>query len=345
MVYKVSIIVPVYNVEKYLEESLDSLVNQTLKEIEIICINDASPDNSLDILHRYKKKYINLIKIIDLKKNVGSGYARNHGLDVAQGEYIVFVDPDDYVDITMCEKLYNMAKKKSADIIQFDYIEFWENNNKNDVYHNTKQKYFHESQLCASKEKFISKAGVMPWLRFYHRFIWEEIRFPELFPGEDVAVYIFPLIKAKKIMKFEGILYFYRRRAGSLMSSYGGGNIKNELKMLEFIMIESLRLNLIPQHEKVIFLHMSKTLCKELFKYRDGLYKNAPKSIYDQDFLLENHFKKVHKVYPAYLEKIIKYSKLRERIKLKMFVWKPVWLKNILSFSFACRGVKDKVFK
>ena len=110
--YKVSIIVPVYNVEKYLEECLDSLVNQTLKEIEIICINDFSPDNSLEILHRYKNNYPDLMKIIDLKQNVGPGYARNHGLDMAQGEYIVFVDPDDYIDITMCEKLYNMAKKK-----------------------------------------------------------------------------------------------------------------------------------------------------------------------------------------------------------------------------------------
>ena len=337
MVYKVSIIVPVYNVEKYLEECLNSLVNQTLKEIEIICINDASPDNSLEILHRYKKKYLNLIKIIDLKQNVGSGYARNHGLDVAQGEYIAFVDPDDYIDIMLCEKLYNMARKNSADIIQFDYIEFWENNNKDDVYHNTNQKYFHSSKLRVSKEKFVSKAGVMPWLRFYHRFIWEEIRFPKLFPGEDVAVCIFPLIKSKKIMKFEGSLYFYRRRDGSLMSHDGNGNIKNELKMLEFIIIESIRLNLIPQHEKVIFLHMSKTLCKELFKYRGGLYKNAPKSIYDQDFLLDTYFKKMHKVYPEYLKKIIKYSKLRERIKLKIFFWRPLLLKNILSFSFACR--------
>ena len=108
---KVSVIVPVYNVESYLEECLESLVNQTLKDIEIICINDASTDNSLQILKEYKKKYSKLIQIIDLKKNVGLGYARNNGLDKAQGEYIAFVDSDDYVDVTMCEKTYIAGKE------------------------------------------------------------------------------------------------------------------------------------------------------------------------------------------------------------------------------------------
>ena len=127
MKYKVSIIVPVYNVEKYIEECLDSLVNQTLKDIEIICINDASLDNSLNILKNYKKKYPGLIKVIDLKKNVCLGGARNKGLDIARGEYISFVDSDDYVDVNMCEKLYNHANKHEADIVQFNYVEFRDN--------------------------------------------------------------------------------------------------------------------------------------------------------------------------------------------------------------------------
>ena len=106
MKYKVSIIVPVYNVEKYLRECLDSLVNQTLKEIEIICINDASPDNSLKILKEYKKKNPDLIQLIDLKKNLFQGGARNRGLDVAQGEYIAFVDSDDIPNLDFYLSMY-----------------------------------------------------------------------------------------------------------------------------------------------------------------------------------------------------------------------------------------------
>lgn len=111
----VSVIVPVYNVEPYLHRCLDSLVNQTIKDIEIICINDCSPDNSLDILKKYAEKY-ERVKIIDFEKNQGVSVARNSGMMIAKGEYIGFVDPDDYVDLDYYEKLYKLAKEKNADI-------------------------------------------------------------------------------------------------------------------------------------------------------------------------------------------------------------------------------------
>ena len=99
---KVSIIIPVYNVEQYLPKCLDSIINQTLKDIEIICINDGSIDNSLSILKEYASKDDRII-IID-KENEGQGIARNLGIKKAKGKYIGFVDPDDWVDIQMFEK-------------------------------------------------------------------------------------------------------------------------------------------------------------------------------------------------------------------------------------------------
>lgn len=111
---KVSIIVPVYNVEKYLEKCLDSLINQTLKDIEIICVNDGSKDNSLNILEEYSKND-NRIIIIN-QYNAGVSVARNSGIDIAKGEYIGFVDSDDWVDLDFYEKLYNSAIKNDADI-------------------------------------------------------------------------------------------------------------------------------------------------------------------------------------------------------------------------------------
>ena len=106
---KLSIIVPCYKVEKYLPRCLDSLVNQTLEDIEIICINDGSPDNCLKILKEYQKKYKDKIVIID-KKNEGVWRGRKDGIKKATGEFIGFVDSDDYVDVTFAEKLYSKAR-------------------------------------------------------------------------------------------------------------------------------------------------------------------------------------------------------------------------------------------
>ena len=112
---KVSIIVPVYKVEEYLRRSMDSLVNQTLQDIEIICINDGSPDNCLDILKEYKEKYPDKVVIID-KKNEGVWKGRFDGVKIATGEYIGFTDSDDYIALDYAEKLYNAAKENKSDI-------------------------------------------------------------------------------------------------------------------------------------------------------------------------------------------------------------------------------------
>lgn len=111
----VSVIIPVYNVEKYLRECLDSVVNQTLKDIEIICIDDGSTDGSLDILNEYKEKD-NRFKILT-QKNLKAGVARNNGLKVATGEYLSFLDSDDIFELTMLEDMYNMAIRDNADTV------------------------------------------------------------------------------------------------------------------------------------------------------------------------------------------------------------------------------------
>lgn len=110
-----SIITPIYNTQKYLNRCLDSLINQTLKDIEIICINDCSTDNSLEILKEYQNKD-KRIKIINLKENKKQGYARNIALNKANGEYIGFIDSDDWIDLNYFEKLYTKAKEYDCDI-------------------------------------------------------------------------------------------------------------------------------------------------------------------------------------------------------------------------------------
>lgn len=113
---KVSVIVPVYNTEQYLRECLDSILSQTLKEIEIIIINDCSPDNSIEIIRKYEKED-NRIKVIDKKQNEGVGQARNDGLKKATGEFVCFIDSDDlYSSAYVLEKLYNAAKENCVPV-------------------------------------------------------------------------------------------------------------------------------------------------------------------------------------------------------------------------------------
>ena len=111
---KVSVVIPVYNVEGYLEECLDSVINQTLEDIEIICINDGSTDNSLEILEEYAKKD-NRIKILN-QENQGISATRNNGLKICKGKYICFLDSDDYLELNALMETYDISEKYSLDI-------------------------------------------------------------------------------------------------------------------------------------------------------------------------------------------------------------------------------------
>ena len=111
---KVSVVIPVYNVENYLRESLDCVVNQTLRDIEIICVDDGSKDSSLEILQEYAQKD-SRVKILT-QQNQFAGVARNNGLKIATGEYIIFLDSDDIFDLQMLEKMYYRAVETSADV-------------------------------------------------------------------------------------------------------------------------------------------------------------------------------------------------------------------------------------
>lgn len=135
MIYKVSIIIPVYNVEKYLRQCLDSIVRQTLHDIEIICVNDGSTDSSLQILREYADRD-SRFKIID-KKNSGYGATMNRGFDAASGEYLGIVESDDYAESDMFEKLYKTAKEYELDVVKSGYYLYYsipqERNEKIDI--------------------------------------------------------------------------------------------------------------------------------------------------------------------------------------------------------------------
>ena len=116
---KVSIIIPIYNVEKYIRQALDSVINQTLKDIEIICVNDCTPDNSFEIVKEYARNDERFV-LLEMESNQGQGMARNRALDIAKGDYIMFLDPDDWYELDACEKAYNQISKNQNDMVFFD---------------------------------------------------------------------------------------------------------------------------------------------------------------------------------------------------------------------------------
>ena len=124
---KVSIIIPIFNVEKYINKCIESVINQTLEDIEIILIDDESPDNCPLICDNYAAKD-SRIKVIH-KKNEGLGFARNSGLDIATGEYVTFLDSDDFVDLYTYEHLYNIAIKEDLDTLYYKFSRFTNENN------------------------------------------------------------------------------------------------------------------------------------------------------------------------------------------------------------------------
>lgn len=208
---KVSIIVPVYNVEKYIHKCLDSLVNQTLKELEFIFVNDGSPDSSSKIIKEYAKKD-KRIKLLN-KENGGQASARNLGLEHAKGEYIAFLDSDDYVKENMYETLYNRAKKDNLDIVICNnYLVYKDSIVENDP------------GITNKKEKIISPREYVtlspsPWNKIirHEYLIKEKFKFPEGIIYEDLASIPLLGLSNPKIVYLNTCLHYYVQSDSSTM--------------------------------------------------------------------------------------------------------------------------------
>ncbi len=219
---KVSVIVPVYNVENYLRECLQSLVDQTLQDIEILVINDGSPDNSQSIIDEFAAAYPEKIRPF-VKENGGLSDARNFGLDRAKGAFIAFVDSDDYVALDMMEKLYNAAMEGDADLVICDLTKF---------YPVSKKKIKRISHPVTSHTDYGMSIFENPLIlryassyacnKLFKREIFTEsgLRFPRNQWFEDSAVVYNLLAQAKRIAAVKEELYFYRiNRPGAITST------------------------------------------------------------------------------------------------------------------------------
>lgn len=200
---KVSIIVPVYNVEKYLDRCLDSLVNQTLQEIEIIVINDSTPDQSQIIIDKYMNLYPNKV-FSYIKPNGGLSDARNYGMSKMKGDYFGFVDGDDYVEYSMFEKLYERATQEEADVTTCDF--YWTYPNR--LQRATDGPYTNEREL-------LTKMMPTVWNKLYKKSWFDslDIEFPVGLRYEDssFSIRLAPFIKKLAYVN-EPLVYYVQRQ-------------------------------------------------------------------------------------------------------------------------------------
>ena len=212
---KISVVVPVYNAEPFLKEAMESVLNQTFANFEMVCVNDGSTDNSLEMLNVFASND-ERVKVIS-KPNGGCGSARNMGIDNANGEYIYFFDPDDYIEVETFEKLYKKAQQNDSDIVICNFIQF------RDSESNYKTGFSFEKDLpnvdlsnyvCDYQgvKKYILNSYFAPWFKLYKKEFIEKnhFRFDLGIAFDDVPFHVKTMLKASKISFVPECFYHYR---------------------------------------------------------------------------------------------------------------------------------------
>jgi len=300
---KVSVVIPVYNVEKYLRECLDSIRNQTLKEIEIICINDESTDSSRDILEEYQELDRRFI-IID-QKNQGQGAARNAGIKISQGEYIYIIDSDDYLDIDALEELYGEAKNKELDIVFFGGKTIYETEELKEKFPLREHELAREgipTDIMSGKEMMVAMEkdfSVYVSLEFInHKYLKENnILFPEEIEHEDNLFMYRLLIPAKRTKMFHKKYMNYRVRGNSVMTRrFTDRDLKGYAVVYREIITNALTLELNESESRSIQKMLDK-LIANMSRIYTSLDEDEKKKIHIYKDAIEGYFFE-HSVFP-----------------------------------------------
>lgn len=333
----VSIIIPVYNTEDYLEECLDSLINQTLKNIEIICINDGSTDNSFQIIEDYSQD--SRVKIIN-KKNEGQSIARNKGVKEASGEYIAFVDSDDYIDLNAYEVMYKFAKKHDNEMVLCDVERFNSIKNWRAKLH----------RVSIPKNEKITSTNIFemptliydtgPWNKLIKKSFWDENGF-SFMDGrlyEDLLLSSQLHCAAKSVGIIPQVKYYWRSREG-----------ENKSTTQQLIRIKNLR-------DRVFIANKLSELYKSNPKY-NPLLKFHYKKCFEYDFLMfinkvsmaSDDFQKELVIQIAPLLENLDFNdmnlKVLDKFKYQLIKENDIEaLKKITSYTQKCAG-KGRSFK
>lgn len=272
---KISVIVPVYNAEMYLGQCMESIVGQSLDDIEIICVDDGSTDTSPDILRQYEKAD-SRIRIFS-QENKGAGASRNLGLEHITGEYVYFADSDDYLELDALEELYEVACEKSVDFVMLKVKNFYEATGEiiDDDYYSMpylKERVGSDVFSYSDVSKMALDLCVCPPGSFFRSEFVKDIRFPEGLHFEDNVFFTHALFKANRICFHDRFLYNRRKWSDSTTG-------KLSVRSLDTIDITNLLLELCdeynhPKHKKELYYRIFNNVYK-LFKKADPSQKDA----------------------------------------------------------------------
>ena len=306
----VSVIVPFYNVENYIERCLETLVEQTLEDIEIIIVNDGSKDGSKIIVDKFIKKYPEKIVYLE-KENGGLSDARNYAIPYAKGEYIAFLDSDDYVEKTMYKDMYELAKKENSDMVECDF--YWEyslDRKKEDI-----------GIIYSGKKEMLEKIRVVAWNKLIKRDILEKskIVFPKGLRYEDVE-FTYKLVPyLDKVSFFKKPCVHYIQREGSISNNQNERN-KEIFDVLNNVIQFYKENGLYEEYKNELeYIYIRYAFCSSLLR----IVKVKDKNIRSK--LLELTWRKVNETFPNWKENSLLKSK-------KDF--KSIYLKTINKFTF-----------
>lgn len=256
----ISVIVPVYNVEAYLPECIDSITEQTYRDLEIILINDGSTDQSREIIRRYMAAD-SRIKCID-QVNRGQAAARNAGLAAATGAYIAFVDSDDYLDRNMFERLMDRMHTSGADIVECGYYESFERDGE---MHNVPFEKTYEEKTGTEeilRANVLGKISLLIWNKLYKAACVQDVRFDDTRKYEDVLWSAQALFRAQKVSCVRAPLYYWRQRMGSTTHS---GPTESRLVVVEHF---DNRIKMLEMYPSLHRLARSRIVCECYLEYR-----------------------------------------------------------------------------
>lgn len=336
---KVSIIVPIYNVSKYIEQCLNSLINQTLHDIEIILVDDCGTDDSIVKAEKFAQKD-KRIRIVHNKVNQGLSESRNNGLKYAKGEYVAFLDSDDFVDVEYYQVLYNIAKNSDADIAYSNVAFYYSENNINYDGWFYDRLFLNKPAIVISPEdKNSIICSCCCWNKLYRRQFIEKYNFvfPKKLYIEDIPYTFFSVMLANKLVGISDVNVYYRQRQDSIMST-----AKKDKKSFDIFAIFDFIDNVFPKYVRY---------CADIDKYQKildvlkiqniyGWYMKCPQ-IYKNNFykLMVKEFNKIdiyenEYVGPWEKEKYLKVyqNKIKEK---SLYV-----LKYFQLFAFS----KDEIF-
>lgn len=307
---KISIIIPVYNVEKYLAECLDSLINQTLKDIEILCIDDGSNDSSLEILNEYAAKD-DRIRVF-AQKNSGPGAARNLGIKNATGEYLTFVDSDDWLKENAMEVIYNFAKKKNTDMLFFSSINYHDEFYQETVFLNNvivdKELINFENSYRSCLRLPVSTYGKLYKTKFLKE---KDILFPTFSNcGEDFHFAISAFFNNAKLDYIDEPLYFYRVITNNSLTKQGVQSHVNMYRIWDDVYTKLLKINF--QNKQEIIKILLKRMALSMLYWYSIAYNATGK--WATLYLLEKTAKKIEILPKKELKNFLEYKRLKKTI-------------------------------